>query len=70
MAPALCLANVESRDRRGFIQLPNPVCLHGARFGLKANHVDINVFRVKVVATFGSIEGTQSTLEEELSSGR
>ena len=31
----LCPTDVESRDRRGFIQLPNSVCLHGAR-GVKA----------------------------------
>ena len=31
----LCPTNVESRDRRGFIQLPNSVCLHGPR-GLKS----------------------------------
>jgi hypothetical protein len=69
----LCPANVESWDRRGFIQLPNSVCLHGARGlkekilkGAEENQVDNNVFRITAVRTFGCIDGTQSTLKEEL----
>ncbi len=34
--------------------------------GAEENQVDVNVFRITVVATFGCIDVTQSTLEEEL----
>jgi hypothetical protein len=65
---------VESRDRRGFIQLqvPNSVRLHGPRGvrakilkGAEEHQFEINVIRRTVVATLTCIDGTQSTLEEE-----
>jgi hypothetical protein len=69
----LCPTDVESRDRRGFIQLPNSVCFHGPRGmkckilkGAEEHQVEINVVRITVVATLGCIDGTQSTFEEEL----
>jgi hypothetical protein len=34
--------------------------------GAEENQVDVNVFRISIVATFGCIDGTQSTFEEEL----
>ncbi len=71
----LCPTDLESRDRRGFIQLPNSVRLHGPR-GMKAkilkgaeeHQVEINVRVIgrTVVGTLGCIDGAQSTLEEEL----
>ena len=59
-----CPANVESRDRRGLIQLSNSVRLHGPRGvkekilkGAEENQVESNVFRITVVATLGCTVG-------------
>jgi hypothetical protein len=75
--PWFCQRRESGHERvhsSNFIHLPNSVCLHSAR-GMKAkvlkgveeNQVDVNVFRITVVATFGCIDGTQCTFEEELS---
>jgi hypothetical protein len=65
-------ANIEGRERRGLVQLPNSICLHGAR-SLKVQilkgtreHAEIGFVRITVVAPLGSVQGTHSTLEEEL----
>ena len=34
--------------------------------GAEENQVDVNVFRIMVVATFGCIDGTQSASKAEL----
>jgi hypothetical protein len=34
--------------------------------GAEEHQVDVNVVRITVVASFGCIDGTQSTCEEEL----
>jgi hypothetical protein len=66
-------ANIEGRDRRGLVQLPNSVGLHGAR-GLKVqilkgteeHQVQSSFVGITVVAPLDSVQGTHSTLEVEL----
>ncbi len=66
-------ADIEGRNRRGLVQLPNSICLHGARGlkvqilkGTKEHKVESNFVRITIVAPLGSVQGTHSTLEEEL----
>ncbi len=53
----LCPTDVESRERRGFIQLPNSVRLHSPRDmkakilkGAEERQVEINVIRITAAA--------------------
>jgi hypothetical protein len=64
-------ANIEGRDRRG--QLPNSIGLHGARGlkvqilkGTKEHQVQSSFVGVTVVAPLDCVQGTHSTMEEEL----
>jgi len=66
-------ANIEGRDRRGLVQLPNSIGLHGARGlkvqilkGTKEDQVQSNFVGITVVAPLDSVQGTHSTLEVEL----
>jgi hypothetical protein len=66
-------ANVEGRDRRGLVQLPNSIGLHGARGwkvqilkGTKEHQVQSCFVGITVVAPLDSVQGTHSTVEEEL----
>jgi hypothetical protein len=66
-------ANIEGRDRRGLVQLPNSIGLHGARGlkvqilkGTKEHQVQSSFAGITVVAPLDSVQGTHSTVEEEL----
>ena len=66
-------ANIECRDRRGLVQLPNSIGLHGARGlkvqilkGTKEHQVQSNFVGITVVAPLDCVQGTHSTLKEEL----
>ena len=66
-------ANIEGRDRRGLVQLPNSIGLHGARGlkvqilkGTKEHQVQSSFVGITVVAPLDSVQGTHSTVEEEL----
>jgi hypothetical protein len=66
-------ANIEGRDRRGLVQLPNSIGLHGARGlkvqilkGTKEHQVQSNFVGITVVAPLDCVQGTHSTLKEEL----
>ena len=66
-------ANIEGRDRRGLVQLPSSIGLHGARGlkvqilkGTKDDQVQSNFVGITVVAPLDSVQGTHSTLEVEL----
>jgi hypothetical protein len=66
-------ANIEGRDRRGLVQLPNSFGLHGARGlkvqilkGTKEHQVQSSFAGITVVAPLDSVQGTHSTVEEEL----
>ncbi len=68
-------ANIEGRDRRGLVQLPHSIGLHGARGlkvqilkGTKEHQVQSSLVGIRVVAPLDSVQGTQSTVEEELRS--
>ena len=61
-------ANIEGRDRRGLVQLPNSFGLHGAR-GLKVqilkgteeHWVQSSFVGITVIAPLYSVQGTHST---------
>jgi hypothetical protein len=66
-------ANIEGRDRRGLVQLPNSIGLHGARGlkvqilkGIKEHQVQSSFVGITVVAPLDSVQGTHSTLDVEL----
>ena len=66
-------ASIEGRDRRGLVQLPNSIGLHGARGlkvqilkGTKEHQVQSNFVGVTVVAPLDCVQGTYGTVEEEL----
>jgi hypothetical protein len=61
-------ANIEGRDRRGLVQLPNSIGLHGARGlkvqilkGTKEHQVQSSFVRITVIAPLDSVQGTHST---------
>ena len=66
-------ANVEGRDRRGLVQLPDCISLHGARGlkvqilkGTKEHQVQSSFVGITVVAPLDCVQGTHGTVEEEL----
>ena len=67
----LSLTDVKSRDRKGFIQVPNSVILHDPR-GMKAkilkgaeeNQVEIIVIRITVVASSSCDEVSKHVINQ------